>query len=175
MKSFGVQCFGLLAVASVAMSASVLSPEIFTEWEGRIVGGAVASPGQFPHQISVRSGGNAHVCSGWIHNNRWVVSAASCTLGRTVANTRVVVGAHSRTDGTSMPSFSIRSHPNYNINTQANDISAIQTALGIVTNDRVQPIPLGINEVGEVAATISGWGKTDVGGYFSRATKDFLL
>ena len=168
MNKFSV-VIGLLALASVAMSASILSPEIFKDWEGRIVGGSVASPGQFPHQVSLRSSANAHFCGGWIHNTRWAVSAAHCTIGRTTVNTRVVVGAHSRTDGVSHTTRAIRNHPNYNANNLANDISAVQTAGAIALNARAQAIPLGSTTVGAAAATISGWGQTAVSTQISKS------
>lgn len=151
----------LCAVFGVALSASVLPRDIFEDWEGRIVGGSTAGVGQFPYQVSLRTAGNAHFCGGWVTNNRWAVSAAHCTIGRTTANTRVVVGAHSRTDGTSHTTSAIRNHPNYNANTLNNDISTVQTAAAIGFNARVSAIPLGAATLGgNVAAVVSGWGQT---------------
>jgi secreted trypsin-like serine protease len=67
----------LLAVVASAYSASLSgSPVIDPEWEGVIVGGSNAGTTQFPHQVSLRSGANAHFCGGFIINNRWVGSAA---------------------------------------------------------------------------------------------------
>lgn len=123
----------------------------------------MASAGQFPYQVSLRSAANAHFCGGWVHNNRWAISVAHCTVGRTAANTRVVVGAHSRTDGTSMAVARIVNHPNYNANTIANDISCVQTSANIAFNARVQPINMGTANIGgNVAAIVSGWGQTAV-------------
>lgn len=143
----------LLTLASVAWSATI---------EGRIIGGSPAAAGQFPHQVSLRSSANAHFCSGFIYNSRWVVSMAHCTSGRTTANTIAVVGAHTPTDGTSHAIVTIRNHPNYNANTKVNDISVLQTATEIVMNARVSPIPLGSVTVGVVDAVSSGWGFTSV-------------
>lgn len=123
----------------------------------------MAAVGQFPYQVSLRSAANAHFCGGWVHNARWAISAAHCTVGRTVANTRVVVSAHSRTDGTSHPVSVIRNHPNYNANTIANDISCVQTSAAIAMNARVQSIGMGTATIGgNVAAVVSGWGQTSV-------------
>lgn len=47
----------------------------FQEWSGKIVGGSTATPGQFPHQASLRSTAGAHFCGGTILNSRWVLSA----------------------------------------------------------------------------------------------------
>lgn len=149
--------------------AAVLSKDIFEDWEGRIVGGSTASVGQFPYQVSMRTSGNGHFCGGWIQNTRWAVSAAHCTIGRTLANTRVAVGAHSRTDGVSHASARIVNHPNYNSNTLNNDISVIQTSTTITMNARAQPIPLGQATVGAGAAVITGWGQTAVSSHVRRS------
>lgn len=45
--------------------------------QARIVGGASASEGQFPHQISLRWG-SSHVCGGSIVSANYVVTAAHC-------------------------------------------------------------------------------------------------
>lgn len=131
-------------------------------FDSRIVGGSTASPGQFPYQASVRTTGNAHFCGGFVANNRWVVSAAHCTIGRTTGNTIVVLGAHSRTTGgTSFSLSNIVNHPDYHAPTIAWDVSVVQTANGISFTNLIQPIPLGSEFIGGgVTAVVSGWGLT---------------
>lgn len=141
MNQFGV-VFALLAVASVALSASVFPRDKFNEWEGRIVGGSIANPGQFPHQVSLRSSSNSHFCGGCISNKRWAISASHCTVGRTPANTRVVVGAQTRTDGTTYTVSAIQNHPDFDANTMENDISAIQTTEEIIFTALIRPVAL---------------------------------
>jgi trypsin len=167
-----VVLFGLVASA---LGASLTSPAVDAEWEGFIVGGSNAALGQFPHQVSLRSSGNAHFCGGFIINNRWVGSAAHCTIGRTVANTVSVVGTVSRTaGGVSHSSARIVNHPSYNGNTLANDISLVQTASTIAFTSAVQPITLGSATVGGgVSSTASGWGQTSHPGS-AAATLQFL-
>lgn len=132
------------------------------------MGGTDATLGQFPYQASMRNANNGHFCGGWIHSSRWVICAAHCTIGRTTANTFVVVGALDRqVGGTTMATSAIVNHPQYNGNTLTNDISAIQTALEITFSEIVQPIPLStVNTGGGVVATASGWGQTSVSGLF---------
>ncbi|XP_059608386.1 trypsin alpha-3-like [Phlebotomus argentipes] len=127
-----------------------------------VVGGSTASPGQFPYQVSLRTSANAHFCGGILANNRWIVSAAHCTVGRTTGGTIVVLGAHSRTTGgTSFGLTRIVNHPQYNANTIANDVSVVQTTNNIGFTQLIQSIPLGSAFVGGgVTAVASGWGLT---------------
>lgn len=129
----------------------------------RVVGGSNAASGQFPYQCSLRTAGNAHFCGCSIINNRWVLSAAHCTDGRTTANTIVVVGTHMRlTGGVQHPTSAINNHPSYNPNTIANDVSTVQTLNVIAFNNLVAPITLGVNPIGAENGVVSGWGQTSV-------------
>lgn len=127
---------------------------------GRIIGGHNAGAGQFPYMVSLRSANNAHFCGGWIHNTRWIVSAAHCTIGRAIANTVSVVGTNSlSTGGVTHTTASIANHPNYNANTLENDISLIWTSQVIVRTPMVAPIPLGTTNTGSgTFGVVSGWG-----------------
>lgn len=92
---------------------------------------------------------------------RWVVSAAHCTVGRSGANTIVVVGAISRTTGGTAHSVSrVINHPSYNSNTLSNDISVVETSTSVATTANVAPAVLGSGFVGAGSAVASGWGQT---------------
>lgn len=132
--------------------------------QGRIIGGHNAGDGQYPYMVSLRSAANAHFCGGWIHNTRWIVSAAHCTIGRAIANTVSVVGSIRLSEGgITHRTQSIANHPNYNANNLANDISLLWTADPIVRTPLVQPIPLGRANIGSgTFAVVSGWGLTAV-------------
>jgi trypsin len=56
--------------------SSLALPAEFTEWEGRIVGGQTAFPGQFAYIASLRDTRNFNFCGGSIISNRWILSAA---------------------------------------------------------------------------------------------------
>ncbi len=132
-------------------------------WEGRIVGGSTAGANAFPHQASLQSNANAHFCGGFIINNRWVGSAAHCTIGRTAANTRVRVGSNNRTTGGQLfQASAVRNHASYNANTLANDISTVQVSGTITFNTATRAIALGSATVGAASAQVSGWGQTAV-------------
>ena len=51
----------------------------------RIVGGAEATKGEFPHQVSLQWGippisSFKHFCGGTIINNKWILTAGHCVL-----------------------------------------------------------------------------------------------
>lgn len=47
----------------------------------RIVNGVEATPGEFPHQVSILVD-NYHLCGGSVIGNGWVVTAAHCAYGQ---------------------------------------------------------------------------------------------
>lgn len=92
---------------------------------------------------------------------RWVVSAAHCTVGRSGANTLVVLGAIARTSGGTTHGISrVINHPSYNSNTLNNDISLLETSAAVATTANVAPAVLGSAFVGAGTAVASGWGQT---------------
>lgn len=46
---------------------------------GRIVNGAEAARGEFPWLVSI-SENDRHICGGFIYNDRFIVTAASCVF-----------------------------------------------------------------------------------------------
>ncbi|XP_058464522.1 chymotrypsin-2-like [Malaya genurostris] len=149
-----------VVISAVAVFGGTLPAE-YLEWEGRIVGGSNANAGQFPYQVSLRSSGNAHFCGASVINNRYVLSAAHCTVGRTTANTRVVVGTHLlNSGGVAHNTARIVNHGSYNSNTLANDVSLVQTSTTITMNNLVATIPLGSSTINTATnAVASGWGQ----------------
>ncbi len=73
---------GCQEVMELIKNSSLALPAEFTEWEGRIVGGHTANPGQFPFIASLRTNSNFHFCGGSIISDRWVVSAAHWSVPR---------------------------------------------------------------------------------------------
>lgn len=157
----------LLVVLATALAGKVpfLDIEEFEQWNGRIVGGQTAAPGQFPYQASLRTFGNFHFCGATIVSSRWVISAAHCTENDTPNTVRVIVGAHNRiVGGITMAVSRVVNHPQWSRALINNDISMVQTELFILFSPTVQPIGIGTTaEIGGgVAAVASGWGQTSV-------------
>lgn len=156
-----------LLVALTAGKSTIFGPDL--DWDSRIVGGTDAVEGQVPYQVSLRSG-NVHFCGGSILNNRWILSAAHCTVGRLVANTQIVVGTiFLRSGGILHQTSAIIIHPEYNRTSISNDISVVQTTTTITFTTNVHQIGLGSSYVGGgVFALASGWGRIRVSGFYKK-------
>lgn len=134
--------------------------------QSRIVGGNVAAEAQFPHQASVRDFENEHLCGGWIHTVKWIVSAAHCTNGRSISNTMVVVGTNSLTQGGFEYELSrIINHPGFNSGMD-NNLSLLEILHEIDLYPNVRPIPIaGQTPVtSRTTAVVTGWGRTEQDG-----------
>ncbi len=59
---------------------------------GRIIGGSPAAIGEFPHVVAIQVDKKFH-CGGFIYNERWVVTTASCVDGFNNLFDRVTVEA----------------------------------------------------------------------------------
>jgi secreted trypsin-like serine protease len=137
---------------------------------GKIVGGQVARPYEFPWQVSIRhKSSDGHYCGGSIINEQWVVSSASCMGGETPATVSVVVGEHEMGEISIVRQVhevnSIFVHEDYRFRTHENDISVIKTSLGIVFSVQIQPIcaPDPAVTYHYSLSQVSGWGTVDSG------------
>lgn len=145
---------------AIPVEGDFTQKEEFLAWSGRIVGGSAVAITAFNWQASLRTAAGGHFCGGTIIHNRWILSAAHCTIGRTTANTRVVVGTASRTAGTLLTTSAVVNHAGYNANTLANDISLVQTAPTMTMSASVGVATVPSAFFGSGAAVVSGWGQT---------------
>ncbi|XP_013144235.1 PREDICTED: chymotrypsin-2-like [Papilio polytes] len=107
----------------------------------RIVGGENAPEGGIPYQASLRSNYNSHFCGGSIISERWILTAAHCTVGKSNRTMIVVVGTNSLLAGGDHYNVEkIIVHEQYNGNLIYNDVSVVKVANDIEFGDRVQPI-----------------------------------
>jgi chymotrypsin len=134
--------------------------------KGRIVGGAVVTPGAHPYQTGLLMS-NGGLCGGSMISSRTILSAAHCPIG--TASTQIIMGAHElRANEASqhrqtVPSSAYRIHANYNRANLNNDICTLQTPGTMPSNARIRSIPMapaGAGTFAGVQAVVSGWGRT---------------
>lgn len=156
----------VLFALALALSAAFALPLI----EDRVFGGEVATPGQFPHQISLRLNRNntyRHICGGSIISEYFVLTAAHCypRLYPNVSDYRVVVGAHENNgdDGQAYDVIRFIIHESWNSTLLIHDVGLIEVNTTIDFSERVRAIPLHRSFIGgAVEAVTSGWGRTNV-------------
>lgn len=120
-----------------------------------IYGGLSAKPGQFPHQVSLRSI-RLPYCSGAILNNRWIVTVRHC-MDEKPEHMRVVVGTIYLTSGGVVHDVLLLKHHTRD-DVGDNDIGLIKVKEEIVFNKDTQPIAISDELLYPgTRATISGW------------------
>ncbi|XP_076053983.1 trypsin-1-like [Oratosquilla oratoria] len=150
-------------------------PDLIT----RVVGGSSAENHEFPWQVSLQWRYNwytYHVCGAAVLDERWVITAAHCVHQFTVNDLIVVAGEHhlKKKEGSEQTRYIQRiiEHPDYNTNTQENDIALIQLKSPLnIDGMTVSPIcmpPYMHNFTDD--CIVAGWGKTSEGG----SSSDYL-
>lgn len=89
---------------------------------GRAVGGANVVLGQVPFMASLRTLTNVHFCGGAILSNRWILTSATCTVGKAVNSINVFVGSVTlNAGGITHRSANVVQHPLFNPLTLQNE------------------------------------------------------
>ncbi|ODN05517.1 Trypsin-1 [Orchesella cincta] len=135
----------------------------------KIAGGAPASAGEFPFQVSLRNSGFGHICGGAIISPSLVVTAAACTDPRSPSIDEVVAGSLKRTENVtwqqvrSIERFVV--HPGYNGTTLDNDLSLLFLSEPYEFNENISSIqlPSAYIETAPKPVVLSGWGSTQYG------------
>uniref|UniRef100_A0A1I8N1A5 Uncharacterized protein n=1 Tax=Musca domestica TaxID=7370 RepID=A0A1I8N1A5_MUSDO len=153
----------LCAVKGASISVKKYFPQ------SRIVGGATASVGQFPHQVSLKFL-NSHNCGGSIISSTYIVTAAHCiALGKPpveIPPQFLTVRAGSRhvdRGGQLVRVAEVKMHPLYD--GSDNDIAVLRLAQTLRFNSQVKAIALAKRDPPTgVPILTSGWGLTRNGG-----------
>jgi len=129
---------------------------------GRILNGINTSPGQYPFMVSITND-NEHACGGFIYNERFVVTSASCIQQKLVGSVAVVIGQYSLIaadpDEAVVDIRNITLNPDYDNVTQYNNIAVIELSRAVVYGPVVANIIVDDYLVSN-NATIIGWGGT---------------
>ncbi|XP_073833446.1 chymotrypsin-1-like [Musca autumnalis] len=137
--------------------------------QSRILGGATASEGQFPYQVSLRWGG-VHVGGGSIISPTYIVTAAHCLAQgqppKAFSPDYISIRAGSRQHekgGQVIQAAELKIHPNYD--KSHSDIALVKLSRPLEFNSNVQAIALAQHEPPTgVPVIASGWGFTKNGG-----------
>lgn len=152
--------------------AAVQGPEVLgTEQE--IIGGTVASLGQFPWQARLP---NALVgtCSGVLIHPSWVLTAANCAILWDPADLSITLGDLVQF-GSTEPTEQVRGvsriilHPDYDVVgvEPVNDLALIKLSTPATLNSAVQTIKIQSDPASNILHTVSGWGATYHGSAYS--------
>lgn len=129
----------------------------------RIAGGSLAVEGEFPYIASIQLE-RRHFCSGFIYNERWILTTASCVYGLLPTQLDVVVGIVSFVQPSAQQQIiavsSISINDQYDPLTKMNDIALLSLSRPVVFGTAVQAIRY--DEVDETinTAVTMGWGAT---------------
>ncbi|MFJ3781579.1 trypsin-like serine protease [Streptomyces sp. SID5770] len=172
------------AVAGVVMGASPLG--IAPAYA--VVGGQEARPHQYPFMAGLVDLAERRVmCGGALIGDRYVLTAAHCLTGSygSTARVGVLLGDHDLTAGDDSPHALLASparfltHPEYDPETQRNDIALVRLAEPVAFSRDVRPVALptayahGAFDHTRVEAP--GWGATSFGGRASDVLRTVTL
>ncbi|KAL1397565.1 hypothetical protein quinque_005428 [Culex quinquefasciatus] len=139
--------------------------------EGRVVGGYVATPGQFPYQIVMTANfpAGGALCGGSLLSHNFVLTAAHCV--DQAADGMIILGAQVRTDANEEGQVripfvrdGIYLHENWDPSLIRYDIATVRMQSPVQYTPRIQPVHLPRwsdlnNDFAGVIGTVSGFGR----------------
>ncbi|XP_037908903.1 brachyurin-like [Hermetia illucens] len=146
-------------------------PKGFLNRDSRIIGGEIATPGQFPYQAQLRLNKttSGDWCGGVLVSESYVLTAAHCAIDSLYID--VYLGAQNVLNLTEPGRINVRVyaenivvHNGFNPTVIANDIAILRLPEPVDISDTIKPIKLpsfddaAINFAGTVVV-VSGWGK----------------
>lgn len=157
--------FKKLSLFALAFGLAV-SAQANIRFGQKIVGGTDAERGEFPYIVSLQ-GSWGHFCGGSLISENWVLTAAHCVRGGSIA--KIVVGLHNQKDMAGTEVFKaakVISHPEYNSSKMDYDFALIQ----LDGNSSFKPVALNnvdikISDDSNIESTTAGWGYTKESGW----------
>ncbi|XP_032671248.1 chymotrypsin-1-like [Odontomachus brunneus] len=144
----------LLVVGVIAM--------VYGDEPEPIVGGNMASQGQFPHQISLRED-DYHICGGSIISSTHILTAAHCITSPNIAPRLTVrTGTNNVKSGGQVHKVKcVQVHSGFDKYCLENDIALLTLASPISFTSQQSAVPLASMDYanGQNRAMISGWGQ----------------
>ncbi|WP_406132988.1 serine protease [Streptomyces zaomyceticus] len=175
-------------MAAVAGAVLTVIPLGITPPAQAVVGGEEARPHQYPFMAGLVDVVERRVmCGGALIGDRYVLTAAHCLTGSYSSPTRVgvLLGDHDLTTGADSPHAVLATparfvpHPEYDPDTQLNDIAVVELAEPVALNRDVRPVGLPAPSVqGSPEGTrveVPGWGTTSFGGRTSDVLRTVAL
>ncbi|XP_078037748.1 venom serine protease 34 [Augochlora pura] len=141
----------------------------------RIVGGTEAGINEYPMMGAlVDFLIKMPFCGCTIIDDKYVLTAAHCTLNRNVRNFGILIGDHDYSTGYETNATKLYGvkriilHPNYDSHRRINDVAILEVVEPIQFNDKVGPACLpfehGDDSFGGELVQALGWGSTEYGG-----------
>ncbi|KAI9556780.1 hypothetical protein GHT06_016571 [Daphnia sinensis] len=123
-----------------------------------------SSSNQFPFMVSVLSSSTlSHLCAGFIYNERFIVTAASCVIRKTGPMLNVTVGQfrfdRPEADEKIFPVMAVTLHPQYRESNQTNNIALVQISRSITFGANVNFIFYD-SVMNDYPCSVSGWAST---------------
>ncbi|KAJ1966254.1 hypothetical protein GGI12_000216 [Dipsacomyces acuminosporus] len=178
MKPSSARFIAWLAFVLALITPSTGAPSTGTpsSWSSRllprILGGSVASKGEYPFIVYLYNSVERTYCGGSILSDSWVVSAAHCIKKAKASDIDVYVGQYNynldKSKATGLAELHV--HPQYNDATMVNDIALLRLSSKI-SGKNAKPIDIDTGSVGDgTSVRALGWGFTSSTG--SSSSKD---
>jgi secreted trypsin-like serine protease len=167
-------CLAMLLIWPVMLATAATPPPT----PERIINGQPIDITEAPWQVALVNTSNvndydAQFCGGSIINERWILTAAHCLVGKDAADVSVIAGITTlgQAGSTRLGVQQIINHPSYNDGTLENDIALLRLSTSLtLSNANTQMIALPYDQeastwpAASTSAVVSGWGNTTTAG-----------